>query len=200
VANYAAIGGGYSNYAAGIASTIAGGYDCETEAHGAAIGGGHENLVTEQYGHISGGYRARSDHYGEAAQASGAFSQPGDAQTSVLTARAVTTDTTEVEMFLDGSSQRMTLEDGDAWAYCVRLITREVDHQQRSGHREFKGVISRVGSSTTLQGRMTGTWGRQLGNVAVEAVDNALVIKVTGVRDTTVRWVARVELVRVNAQ
>jgi len=220
-ANFSTIGGGYSNYASGVASTIAGGYDCEVGVHYGTVSGGQANRVYGQhatvaggqgnqagadYSAVPGGSFASADHYGEIAHASGKFAAAGDAQTSVLVARAVTTDTTaEVELFLDGASQRMTLADGDTWFFNIHLVAREVDQAQRSCAYHFQGVVGRTGSSTTIVDQSApqqwGPLGVAFGtaNALADEANEALVIKVRGVEATTIRWVARIELTRVNA-
>jgi hypothetical protein len=220
-ANYSTIGGGYSNYASGVGSTIAGGYDCEVVTHYGTVSGGRRNRVsgryatvtggrgnraTADYSAVPGGSFAAADHFGEIAHASGRFAAAGDAQTSVLVARAVTTDAaTEVELFLDGASQRMSLADGDTWFFNIHLVAREVDQAKRSCAYRSQGVIERTGSSTTVVDQSAHEqWGPSgvafgIANVLADDAHEALVIRVHGVAATTVRWLARIELTRVNA-
>jgi len=220
-ADYGFIGSGQGHSIAGTHSVIAGGYD-HTVSSGAGyvcigggyqhtasadyvfIGGGYGNEVTADVATVPGGYYGKAGLYGQVAHASGRFAAMGDAQTSVLVARNSTTDAaTSTELFLNGSSARMTLNDGDTWFFTINVVARETNGSQRSCAYETKGVIERTGSTTTLVNSSSNSWGPSgtpFGSCTVSADDtnDSLKIAVTGVASTTIRWVARIELTQVN--
>jgi hypothetical protein len=144
-----------------------------------------------------------ADHYGQKTHAAGGFAAAGDAQTSVLVARNQTTDATQTELFLDGSSERLTLSDQDCWLFDIFIAARRTDADNEGAAYEVKGAIDRNGSTTALIGSITKTviaedtaaW-----DVDVQADDTneSLKILVTGEASKTIRWVARIELTEVN--
>ncbi|NLX96194.1 MAG: hypothetical protein GXY83_08455 [Rhodopirellula sp.] len=80
------------------------------------------------------------------------FVDLADAQTGVLVARRTTTNATPVELFLDGSSQRLTLADQDCWAFSVLVVGRRTDAGGEGAGYRFEGVIHRNGNSTAIIG------------------------------------------------
>jgi len=198
--DFSTVGGGHTNTASSHHSTVGGGYGNTASGDSSTVGGGAENKATGSYTTIAGGYHAKADKYGQNAYASGRFSNDGDAQTSVFVLRCETSSyNTWKEMFLDGSSQRMTLNDQDTWAFTVLLVARS-DDGTRYCIFKYSGVIQRNGTNTQLYGLRRDyyyTSGLQMGIVA-DNTNNALRLDVRANTSNTVHWVARVEVVQVN--
>jgi hypothetical protein len=136
------------------------------------------------------------------ANSSGIFASEGDAQTSVFLLRNITTNATQTDLSLDGTSARLIVAAGRTMTFDILVTARSTSPVgQSAGYRAF-GVIENVGGTTGFVGAPTVT---TLGednaawDVTVQA-DNtsaALAIKVTGVAATTIRWVAVVRTAEV---
>lgn len=181
------MGGGYSNEASGNSSTIAGGEDNGTQG---------------EYSTVPGGLKALATHFGQMAYASGAFSDPGDAQASLYVLRNTTSDATPTELFLDGGAQerRITIPIGSTVAFDILVVARS-SGQASAGYR-IKGVIENFAGTTSFIGTPTVTTlgeDRSSWDVSVEAndVDDVLRILVTGESAFNVRWVAVVRTAEV---
>lgn len=216
------VGGGQSNEASAPYTTIAGGRsNVITGTTGAAaIGGGRDNVITgtANFANIGGGYQneasgyaatipggraAQASHYGEMAYASGQFADPGDAQTSVYVLRNTTNSDTSTALYLDGTSELLTIADNRVVTFDILVAAAQTDGGNSAGYH-FSGVIQNIGGTTSLVGTTPLTplmeseddinWG-----VAVVAgdVNDALVIRVTGSSTHEVRWVATVRTVEV---
>jgi hypothetical protein len=197
----ATVGGGDTNNASGDHATIGGGgYNSASDWY-ATVSGGDRNNASGDHATVPGGYHATASHYGEMAYASGQFAANGDAQTSVYVLRNTTTNTTTTELFLDGSSQRITLPVSRTATFDI-LITG-LDSTGSSAGYQVLGVIANIGGTTVLVNPVIKTviaedvpaW-----DVSVQAdnTHDALVIFVTGSASTTIRWVATVRTVEVN--
>ena len=166
------------------------------------ITGGRDNTASGDYSSVLGGYGAVADHYGQSSHASGFFSSAGDAQKSQLLARIETINNTPAEMFLDGSSARLTLVDQDAWLFKVYIIARRQDANNEGAAWEFTGAIDRNGSTTALIGtRQKNIIANDSGwdaEVSADDTNESLKIEVTGENSKTIWWVARIELTEVN--
>ena len=216
---YQACGGGFSNDAKGEATTIAGGYNNTTTGDNAAIaggkdnvassggtfgfiGGGQANQVSATYGAVAGGYGAIASLYGQQAQASGVFAAGGDAQTSVLVARASTNSATPVELLLSGTANRLTIATDRTAAFTITVAARRTDADNESAAYKFEGCIDNNAGVTALVGTVTQTviaedtagWDC---NVTASDANDALIITATGEAAKTIRWVARIELTEV---
>lgn len=209
--NYGTVGGGRNNQAgdnAGTTSdrwyaTVGGGHNNTASNTYATVGGGYGNTASGNRATVPGGIDASATHYGEMAYASGRFATAGDAQTSTYVLRRTTSNATATELFLDGSSARITLATDRAMTFDILIVGRS-DIQGLSGGYHIRGVIERTDSGTTqfvgsptviALGEDDATW-----NVTVEAdnTNDALVVKVTGSASDTVRWVATVRTAEVN--
>jgi hypothetical protein len=197
----ATVGGGDTNNASGDHATIGGGgYNSASDWY-ATVSGGDRNNASGDHATVPGGYHATASHYGEMAYASGQFAANGDAQTSVYVLRNTTTNTTTTELFLDGSSQRITLPVSRTATFDI-LITGLSSTGLSAGYQVL-GVIANIGGTTVLVNPVMKTviaedvpaW-----DVFVQAnnTNDALVIFVTGSASTTIRWVATVRTVEVS--
>lgn len=156
---------------------------------------GHKLTNTSQYS-TSLGLESVGSRFGELAISAGKFSAVGDAQTSILTSRGSTTNATQTEIFLDGSSERITIGVNQAALFTINISAKEdIAGGSNAGAYKIEGLIKRVGATTSLVGAITvttiaeddATW-----DVTAEADDtnDALVIKVTGAAGTNINWVA----------
>ena len=197
----ATVGGGSSNTASNWYATVGGGWNNTASGYAAAVGGGYSNTVSSDYATIPGGSEAAATHYGEMAYAAGAFGARGDAQTSVYVLRGASSGTTQAELFLDGSSRRLTIASGRTVTFDILVVGRS-SNGESAGYRII-GVIENVGGTTTVVGTVSKTvpgeddpsW-----DVTVDADDtnDALRIRVQGGTDDNVRWVATVRTVEVS--
>lgn len=204
--DYATIPGGYNNAVELGAdyATIGGGANnaVEADATYGTISGGSANVIATNadYATIPGGRHAQASHYGQHAYASGRFVTTGDAQTSVYVVRRTTSNATQSELYLDGATLRLTVPDGSTWAFEVLVVARSSTGDS-AGYR-LTGVVENVG------GVMAGTFqAPQIlredvaaweASAAVDNVNDALIIQVTGAVATTIRWVATVRTTEVS--
>lgn len=195
------VGGGTSNTASGSNASVGGGSSNTASGNFSSIPGGSTNEATGIYA-IALGNSATARLRGQLALSSGKFGGTGDAQTSFLTLLGSTSDGTQTEIFLDGSSVRVTLESDTTWAFRLLIVGRRTDADNESAAYEFLGCIDNNAGTVALVGSLTKTviaedsaaW-----DATVEADDtnNALVIKVTGEAAKTIRWVASIWAVEV---
>lgn len=198
--SHATVGGGDSNRAEGDQSTVGGGGSNVSSGIRATAGGGGGNSVEGAYATVAGGLRASASHYGQMAHASGDFGAAGSAQESQYVLRNLTTNATPTELFLDGSTERLTLEDGQTFTFHILVVARS-DSGQSAGYRIY-GLVERVGATTSFVGTPNvSALGEDVAawNVAVLAdnANEALIIRVTGSANTQIRWVASVRTAEV---
>ena len=200
----AVIGGGNLNLveANSSAGVIAGGVGnvARSGSGYATISGGQLNVVTNDtpYATIPGGAQALTRSYGQMAYASGQFTQPGDAQSSLYVLRNNSVSTNLTELFLDGSGRRMNIPIDGAWGFNILLVGRANNGTTVS--YELKGTVKNVAGTVTIVGAPTVTLvgGDTAGTTAAvegDSVNDALVIKVTGLQSIPFRWVASVRTV-----
>jgi len=190
---------GSNNTSSGSSSGVLGAQN--TMSGNAAFIMGLSNNVTADFC-FALGYKALGSYQGQFSHANGQFTATGDAQISELPARNITTDATQTELFLDGSSVRLGVPSGKTYAFEVRVSGRRTDTTGFSYHAVIEGTISNNSGTTALDGLNTmrvitntaGTW-----SAVVEAdnTNDALVVKVTGESGATIRWVAAIKLVEV---
>lgn len=174
------------------------------------IPGGAAPPTTNNTAVVRFGSRTNAPINYQFSQASGYFSANGDAQTTIFTSRAETTDgTANVELYVDGSAQRITVTASRTWGFKIMLSARQTAGAGGtvgdSSYWEIDGCIKRDGSNNTaLVGSTTTTLvGQDAGAaawaVAVTADDTneSLKIAVTGEATKTIHWVARVTTVEV---
>jgi hypothetical protein len=202
--NYATVGGGYSNEVTDGMGTIAGGYDNTIAGIYGSIGGGRENIITAtaSFATVPGGRNASASHYGEMAYASGYFSATGDAQTSTYVVRNTTSNNTPTELFLDGSTARITIATNRVLTFDILVVGVNTTNGNSGGYR-LAGVIKNIAGTTsfvgtpnqTILGEDTASWDA---TVVADNTNDALVIQVTGAAGATIRWVATVRTVEVS--
>lgn len=188
---------GYSAILAGLSNTI------DSTVDASAILCGYNNLITDSaFGATAKGYYAKANKHGQHTISGGRFSVTGDAQASDFVVRRQTTNATPAEMFLDGSSLRLTIAPDTTWAFEIMLVARRTDADNESAAYQFFGCIDNNGGTTALVGAVqtftpiedTVAWAAA---VTADNTNDALVITVTGEAAKTINWVARVKTVEV---
>lgn len=200
--NCATVGGGCGNAASNY-DTVAGGRQNGATGGFSTIGGGLTNQASAYGSTVPGGYGAIASHHGEMSHASGWFSQYGDAQTSVYVLRNTLSGSGVAELFLDGSSERLTLASGRTMTFDILVVGRS--NGGASGGYQIRGVIKNSGGTTAFVGSPTvEELGENDSNMTayVEADDtnDALAIRAGNTSILflgTMRWVATVRTVEV---
>ena len=204
-ANYATVGGGYFNTASDNYATVGGGVN-NTASGGsggpATVGGGGGNTASGAYSTVSGGLNALAVQFGQNTQASGLFTQQGDAQTSVFVVRNSTSSATATDLFLDGSGggTSIAVPSSGAMNFHVHIIGKTTGSPAAVGGWDVCGVIYNNSGTTTIMGtNVTITYNTPSGwsVPTVFASGGNLIIQVTGAASTNIRWVARVETAEV---
>lgn len=199
--SYAFIGAGNNNTAENAYTTVGGGASNNAAGIGAFVGGGEDNTAHGDYSTITGGQDAKTSLFGQTSNASGSFSESGDAQTSTFILRNITTNATPTELFLDGVSERLTLPENQSMAFEMYIVARRDINIQSAGYF-FRGLIKNDGGTTSFVPSITmhelgednPTW-----DVTLLASDNhdAIIIQVSGAENANIRWVATVRTVEV---
>lgn len=220
--NYCVVAGGETNIASGNYCTVSGGLQNNNGKNNAVIGGGYKNIISTNgayavigggayntitgiYATVPGGRYSKADKYGQLTHASGRFAAQGDAQVSRFVLRAKTTDATSTEMFLDGSSNRMTLAITTTWGFRVNVIARRTDVAGTDSFWIYEGAIRQganaaataIIGTTTLLGIAIQDAGAVAWSVTISAdtSNGSLKIAVVGAAATTIQWVALVETI-----
>lgn len=194
--NYSAILGGYRNSATGNNSVVCGGGSESPNIPG--------NSASGQISSVLCGSAAVADRWGMQSHASGQFntgtSAVGDAQRARFVMRNKTTTNSAVELFLDGSSTRLTIPSGKIFAFTINIAGVSstggaVAHYMRQYCvKNVAGTTSEVYAPITI-----GTDNAAGTSIALSASDaaDALVVSVTGTASTIWRWVASVDAVEI---
>jgi hypothetical protein len=166
-----------------------------------ALGSGSSATVTDGFAVNTG---ASSTLYGAKAFANGQFATLGDAQRMMLVARNSTTNATQTELFLDGSSTRLVLPNNSLWTFSILVAGRRTDAVGGGAGYRFDGVIRKdtTAGSTTLVGAVVKSILGETNNawdtvVDADATNGSLRIRVTGEAAKTIRWVASMEVTQV---
>ncbi len=207
-----AVGSGNSSLAIGANSTASANRSIaigrQTNASGAnciAIGG---NLTTTDSADCSAadsvaiGQHILADDIGEFAFASGEFATQSDAHTSIFVLRNSTTDTTQTELFADGSAGDISVPSDCTVSFRINVVARQTDADGVSAGYLVIGVIDNNAGTTALVGSVTTTTvGEDVAGWDVTATaddtNDGINVLVTGAVGDAVRWVARAEIVEV---
>ena len=125
-----------------------------------------------------------------------------DALESVARFKGTTTNATQTELFIGGTSTtRFTLDANTSYAFFIRLVGQRVGGSQVY-HSTIEGTIKRVVAvgTTAFVGDplVTVVSGDSLGwdsTVSADTTNGALALKVTGLSSTTIHWVAELNCV-----
>lgn len=205
------VSGGHINVASGGSSpTVSGGSNNTASSDYTTISGGNNNAASGTYATIPGGYRSSTfGVYGKYTYASGTNSPAsapvaGDAQRGSLLLRRSTTDATATVLTSDGGTpsltNQLTLQANQAMMVRgVVTARRSVAQADEAAGWEFTCVIRRgaTGAAPVLVAAATisliasDITGIVVGDLAVTASATAnagLVVTVTGIAATNLRW------------
>ena len=218
--NFASLALGAANSATGRSSLALGGNNTASGSYGialgqfcnsSALGDISEGLNGVAIGSqstasanctIALGVNSVSDRYGMYSHASGRLgTNIGDAQRARFVLRNKTTTNSAVELFLDGSSTRLTVPSGKIIALTINIAGvsstgAAVAHYMRQYClKNVAGTTTQVYSPITI-----GTDNAAGTSIALSASDasDALVVSVTGTDSTIWRWVASVDAVEIS--
>jgi hypothetical protein len=201
---YSFVGGGSSNSALAARAAVVAGASNTASGGSSFVGAGAANTASGLYSGVPAGHQATASKRAQLAHASGRFAANGDAQTSQYVVRRQTTNATPAEMFLNGSSERITLANDTTYAFEILLVARRADANDESAAYRYVGCIDRnaTAGTTALVGSVTETviaedtaaWAAA---VTADSTNGALVITVTGEGSKTINWVAFVRTVEV---
>ena len=164
---------------------------------------GSNNKVSGTYASAIGS-GANASSYGSFVRASGSFTNVGSAQSGTYVCRGTTSNATQTEIFLDGSSSRILLSANSAMTFQATVVGRSTTTTGNVGGWTVQGVIKQDSTlaSTALVGNRTITvltapagWAA---NVVANTTVGSLSFNVTGVTGQTIRWVATVLTAEVN--
>lgn len=201
---YTFIGGGRQNIASNF-SVVCGGKYNTASGQRSGIVSGYRNTASARYTFIGASLRAKADKWGQVTHATGMLSSAGDAQASAFVLRIQTTNNTQSELFLDGSSARMTLSNDTTWVFWGYLVARNTGTDSENACWKFDGQISRNTNeaSTAVAGVTTTTINLDMGAAAwtitvdADTTYGSLRIRATGENSKTINWVAAVHTVEV---
>lgn len=199
-----AIVGGYGNQILGENTPVSGNYvigngNAMTDISNAIVIG-HNCSVNADYS-MAIGIDAGTSRYGEIAFAGGKFSLDGDAKSSILVSRNSTTNANQTDLYLDGSSNRITVNTNRACYFETDIVAKQdAAGGGDSAAYKIQGLIKNHGGTTSFVGSPTvttiaeddATW-----SVTATAAGNRLELKVTGAAATNIRWVATTKLTEV---
>lgn len=200
--------GAYSA-AFGLTNTCAGGYGLSlgrtnTNSGAYSVTVGRSNATTGDWA-LTTGYSASNPHDFSHAIGGESFAAVGDCQSTVMVARAQTTNATLTAMRLGAATQRISIPDQTTWAFEALIVARRTDADDESAGYKITGVIDRqtgagttalVGTPTvTVLAEDTAAWDA---TVVADSSTGALEFRVQGEASKTIRWVARVALSEVS--
>jgi hypothetical protein len=168
----------------------------------AAVTGGQSNMASGDFSSVPGGSYALASRYGEMAHASGAFFTRGDAQaSSYVLRREVPSSAGSRELFLDESSERITLAANRALAFDILIVARSNTGETSAWRVE--GVVENSGGVTSLIGTPIKTilgeddviW--DVAVVADDVHDALAIIGYSNQSGDTIRFVASVRTTEV---
>ena len=204
--NYATCFGVGNEASTGTHSSVLGGRSNIANAIGSVVVGGGAfavgNQASGEYSVTLAGRRALADRTAMLAHANGAFSAIGDAQRARFVMRNKTTTNSAVELFLEGSSTRLTIPSGKIFAFTINIAGVSstggaVAHYMRQYClKNVSGTCTEVYAPITI-----GTDNAAGTSIALSAYDvgavEALRVEVTGTASTIWRWVASVDAVEI---
>jgi hypothetical protein len=205
--SYSSVGGGRENTASGVNSTVGGGNLNTASGASSTVTGGFLNRAYGENSSIIGGNRACAPRFGQRSFASGTwtpFTGTGETQQIDLLGRNTTTGVTTVNIFLDGSSQRISVLNETAMFVTIN-IAGITSGGTSAAHYIRKVAIKNVGGTTSLIGASpvstigTDVEDNALYDVTISADDtnDALDIQVTGAVGDTMRWTVHISGVEI---
>jgi len=176
----------------GYWANVSGGLDNRARGAYSIVPGGQANIAEAPYSSAQG-HQAHARRGGEDALAAGAFRSPGDAQSSVVVARAQTTGAQSASLETAGKG-KVSIPAGATLAFRALIVARGEGGRDYAAF-EATGVAS-SGAVAGLQIRPVHST-NQTASVAITASNAELILTANGIAGATLRWVARLELVEV---
>jgi len=189
--------GGYQNTASGQESVAIGRESSASALNSIAIG---NRLQATAQSATALGQGSLSDRFGMLSHGSDRFAAAGDAQRARFVMRNKTTTNSAVELFLDGSTTRLTIPTNKYLTGTINIAGIKSDGSTAARYiRQFS--IKNVTATTSLVGTVD-TVGTDIANsttISITANDtnDALKVEVTGIAAETWRWVASVDVVEI---
>jgi hypothetical protein len=188
---------GFNNTASGLYSTAIGRQCVASNSNSIALG---FQGTASGNGSVAFSLNSVADRYAMFSAAAGVFVNAGDAQRARFVLRNKTTTNSAVELFLDGSSTRLTIPSGKVVALTINIAGisstgAAVAHYMRQyALKNVSGTTSEVYAPITI-----GTDNAAGTSIALSASDanDSLVVSVTGTASTIWRWVASVDAVEI---
>jgi len=175
----------------GFWANVSGGMENRAEGRLSTVIGGQGNEALAEFS-TARGARARATRAGEDAHAAGMFKEPGDAQSSRLVLRVITTNR-------EAAKLRVTIPENTSATYRILVVARG---EGGSAHASFEatGLAYRNGSAgVQLAGaKLTPIHASDSSiGLQVKADGGHLLLEAQGLAGKTLRWVATVELAEV---
>lgn len=176
-------------------------------AIGACNGGG--NTTASGANSFATGFTGTASIYGQDARSIYKFATAGDSQISRLIAQNATTNATPTNLFLDGSSARITIPANTTWKVNAYIVARTATGTGTYASFERKLIVWRGVAAGTTVATTAQTIGTDEGSNAgsppagwavaltADTTNGALDIQVTGAAATNIRWVAHIMLTEV---
>lgn len=146
-------------------------------------------------GSVATGSQSFARFYGQRVHSIGQFAAVGDNQSSQVIMRVKTTDATPTEMFVNGSSARLTIASGIVATYKMEITGIKSDGSAVAVYHRLV-TIKNVGGTTSLVGSVqtvgTDHEDNASTDVSITADDtnDSLKVEVTGIASETWRWFA----------
>lgn len=199
-----AIGGGTQNAASGGSSVISGGDQNTASTSWSTVPGGFQN-VSSGAAAMCHGLNASASKYGQYSHASGMFSATGDAQFSRLVCRNTTTNATPTDLYLDGGTlpQRLSIPVNTSWALRGQVIGRipatganHIWHID-AGCKNNGGTCTLIGAAVVTSFVNDAGFAGGAVAITIDGANDSLLITVTGVAATTIKWSCYIEIAEV---
>jgi hypothetical protein len=134
------------------------------------------------------------------AHAAGQFAANGDAQRARFVLRNKTTTNAAVELFLDGSSLRLTIPSGKVLGLTINITGIKSDGSAVAHYLRQYALKNVAGTTSEVYAPVTVGSDNAAGtSIALSANDtnDALKVEVTGITSEIWRWVASVDAVEI---
>lgn len=183
--------GGESNTVTGAtdSAVLAGSSNVMTGDYSAIISGLGNNVSADAA--IAMGLYAQATHPYSVVHGNGA--SLGAAQNMVVPLRRNTTDATLTEMFIDGSSARITIPTNTAWCFEVHIVGGRTDVVGDCSAYVVMGGIKNIGGTTALIGSISTRLSVEDNastaySAAADDTNDALVVYVQGIASQNYSW------------